>query len=201
MTYFTYDGPILIGQECCPEVHGCQWKRLLLVLSEEELRFDIANIAFAQGDVARVSDNYGHDLLGDKGEHYLHQWKDICEEGNYERVRRVLEQSMGKIEHMLTRYSAFVTHRDLSLDNVNQENRKEFVLELKVPNTFSDSNCWYLLRLINEYMTCRVLEDWASITLPEVMERWMNKRMEVEEDLKEARSNCGVHHTVQPTII
>ena len=60
---------------CCCE----DKKNVKLVFRREQLLYDIGNYAFVEGD-----------LLGDDAEHIAHQVKDIVEDGNVDRVTRVL---------------------------------------------------------------------------------------------------------------
>lgn len=181
--------------------HGNGVSRCLLLFEEEELKYEISNVAYASGDVARINDNYGHDLLGDKSEYYLHQWKDVCEDGNYERVKKTLGLAFGEVEQLLYRYTAQSNRRCSVIDNDDSHERVEYVVELKAPETMSYTTCEYLLRLIEEYAVNRVLEDWASIAFPEVMERWKLKAVETADKIKHARSYCGSAHRVKPSII
>lgn len=202
MKYEVYNGCQLLSTNafpaCCGSIPSV---RLLLIMSEGELKYDIANVAYAQGDVARVHDNYGHDLLGDNNDHYMHQWKDVCEEGNFDRVRRTILIAVGDIEQMLYKFTQFALNDHTSIDNMPKEKR-EYIIELRVPYTFSGTTAYYLLSLAHEYIIDTVLEDWAAIAYPEAVPTWTAKKAEIAEKIKTAATTTGVHrHKVTPSII
>lgn len=190
---------------CCSHNGICDAEgrlRVLFIFDKEELKYDIANIAYAQGDVARVNDNYGHDLLGDDREHLMHQWKDVCEDGNYDRVMRIEMLALSEVEQALYKYSAKAIRKDWSLDDL-MDTKQELLIELRVPYGFTDVTCWYLLRLIHEYIVDRVLADWASITYPEAEMRWMEKADITLAKIKEAKTmgKGGNAQYVKPSIL
>lgn len=175
---------------------------MLLMYSVDEIKYDIQNVAFAQGDVARVHDNYGHDLLGDRGENYMHQWKDVCEDGNWDRVKRMIDLALSDVEQMLYRFTATVLPMNgISLDNEQCCERKEYVLELKVTKEFSATSADYLLKLIHEYVIDSVLEDWASLTYPEAVTMWSAKKQETNRKILHASHYRMDRPMIKPSII
>lgn len=199
MRFETYDGRLKIADNHIP--FGLHPKyRLLLLFDEEELKYQISNVAYAQGDVARVHDKYGHDLLNNDAGHYVHQFKDVCEDGNIDRVHEIINMAISECEKFLYKYTNMHLHDNLSLYNVECP-KNEYCLEMFVPGTFSDTTCWLILRSVNEYIKARVLEDWASITFPEGASPWTAKRAEMEAQIRRCANMCGVSHQVRPSII
>ena len=148
-------------------------RRILFIYSSDELKFKISNIAFSQGDVARVHDNYGHDLLEGRSESYMHQWKDVCEDGNWERAKSLIKLSIGELEQILYKFTARkLPDAGISFDNDTSVEDNEYVIELKVSRTFSEGSAEYMMNLCEEFIVDSVLENWALITYPEAAQIW-----------------------------
>lgn len=175
--------------------------RVLFIFSDAELISDIGQTAFAQGDVARVMDNYGHDHLANDREHTMHQWLDITQGDNLIRVRKSINLAISKVEHILFRWAKYDGHRhNISLDNIPKE-KAEYVIELRVPDQFSDATADYLIKLIHEYIVDYVLYDWATLTYPEAAATWFQKMGDNEKEIRKCSHLSNVYHKVLPTII
>ena len=178
------------------------FKRVLFLYSADELKYSISNVAYAQGDVARVHDNYGHDILGDKGEAYMHQWKDVCEDGNWDRVKDVIDIAISDIEQMLYKFTATrLPMNGLSLDNLKKAEPVEYAIELRTSPQFSVTTADYLMKLIQEYIVDSVLEDWAFITYPEAAATWNAKKVETAKKISVTRGFSMSSKRVKPSMI
>ena len=60
------------------------------------------------------------------------------------------------------------------------------MIRLLVPDEYSKTTVRLIVRYIHEYMVCRVLADWMSITNPPAAENWKAKQDEALEGMKEA---------------
>lgn len=174
--------------------------RVLFMLSDKELVDDIGQTAFSQGDVARVMDNYGHDHLAVDREHAMHQWMEVTQGENLYRVRRVINLAISEVEHMLFKWAKYDSCCDVSKDN-RTELKSEYVIELRVPHSFTDTTASYLLRLIHDYVVDRVLYDWANLTYPEAATYWMQRYTEAEQNIRRCSHKCNEYHKIVPTII
>lgn len=207
-------------------------KTVKMTFKREELLYDIRNNAYVEGDVMQV-----------KTEHDRHQVQDIGEDGNIDRVTRVLDLAHAECEEALFPYtkenleqetemddtptyieptadaegtvekpvetpaegetdgetSGTVTEEDkpsvLSDDEAEDEFTDEtpkekptgdYVIRLLVPDEYSKTTVRLIVRYIHEYMVCRVLADWLSITNPPSAANWKAKQDEALEGMKEA---------------
>lgn len=132
-------------------------------LEREALLYDIANYAFVEGDIM-ATDNL----------HAQHQTQDIIAKGNIERVNRVLSLSHAECIEMLYPYSKKPLRSDYYLDNSDLA-PDYYEIEVKFPKGFSSTTADLLVRLVHEYMVCRVVADWMSITNPSSYETWQRK--------------------------
>lgn len=177
-----------------------EYKLLKLTLKLGELKYDIGNIAFAEGDVARVHDNYGHDILGDKGENYMHQFKDVCEEGNWDRVKRTIEVSKSELVQMLYAFTSTPLPDDVEETDVPKA-EDDITISAYVPKYFAAQSAEYLLKLAHEYIVDAVLEDWAFITYPEGAATWNAKKSDTRDKIVHMRSYSGEKRSVKPSLI
>ena len=141
-----------------------------LAFIRDELLYDIKNLCYVEADVKE----------GD--EHSKHQIFDVCEDGNIDRVTRVLDLTFDKSVELCYPYSKRevrpCTRRDDELDYED-----EYVMHLDVPRTFSETTVSLLEKYIHELLVYRVMEDWLGITNPKAAEKWKEKADNIENDI------------------
>lgn len=122
--------------------------------------YDIRNVAWVEGDVYAVEDS-----------HLRHQVQDIGEDGNVDRVTRVLDLSYSECVEILYPYTKRPVHGEVGVDNT-LDAQHVYLIELSLPSDYSVTTVMLLKKLIHEYMVSRVLADWLSITLPSRSSHW-----------------------------
>lgn len=141
-----------------------QTKPVTLTFKRQELIYDAANYSFVEGDIMKADD-----------EHARHQVSDIAQKGNIDRVTRVLNLAHAECVEMLFPY----THEEIAdkQDALNDvlTSPEEYNIVLHLPYTFSFTTVKLLQNLIHEYLVCRVLADWMSITNPSSEANWERK--------------------------
>lgn len=170
-------------------------KTVKLTFKREELLYDIRNNAYVEGDVMQA-----------KTEHDRHQVQDIGEDGNIDRVTRLLDLAHAECEEALFPYTKENVEQETEMDDtptfvepVEETPAEEFtneipdakptgdyVIRLLVPDEYSKTTVRLIVRYIHEYMVCRVLADWLSITNPPAAANWKAKQDEALEGMKEA---------------
>ena len=144
----------------------------VLRFSRRELLYDIRNCAWIEG--------HGMGDVGEDG-HGRHIIQDIGDEGNIDRVSRVLSLAVAQVREMLYVYtSRAVLHTDL--DNGLKE-PQTYGIVLGLPQGFSQTSLNLLEKLIHEYLVCRVLADWLSMTWPEKAQMWAVKAEQAREEI------------------
>lgn len=149
--------------------------KVVLVFKESELLYDISNLAFVEGDIMPTQD-----------EHDRHQVFDIAEDGNIDRVRRVLGLAHAECVELLYPYSRKCVGSSEYRDDVLTE-EDEYAIMMKVPADMSRTTIDLLEKQIHEYMICRVLVDWMSITNlknPVSAQNWKAKLEEAKEEIQ-----------------
>jgi hypothetical protein len=141
-----------------------QTKAVILVFKRKELLYDAENCSFVEGDIMKT-DN----------EHARHQVFDIAQKGNIDRVTRVLNTAHAECVEMLYPYTKEeMLDGQEALDDVLRQ-PETYEIRLTLPKTFSLTTLRMLKELIHEYLVCRVLADWMSITNPASEAKWEKK--------------------------
>ncbi len=147
-----------------------------LVFHREQLLYDIKNYAYIEGHV-----------WGEENQHAQHTLVEIGEEGNVDRVNRILAVVHAAAVEMLYPYTKVEP-----MDNERICDRmwtpKDYEIEMRVPISMSRTTLHLLSRLIHEFMVARVIHDWLSITHPEAARNWLEKALEAQEEINSIKN-------------
>lgn len=146
-------------------------KVVTLLFKREELLYDCKNGAFIEGDVMEVNT-----------EHDRHQVFDICEDGNVDRVTRVLDLAFAQCVELCYPYSKVPVANETILDDT-LEYREVYEMKLLVPTDFSYTTVELLRRLIHELLVYKVMADWMSLTKPSSKSNWQEKIENTEQEI------------------
>ncbi len=147
-------------------------KTVRLTFYRSELLYDCKNYAYVEGDVMKTDD-----------EHSRHQLMDICEDGNVDRVTRVLDLAIAQCVEACYPYTKLAVDEHTEMDDVLTETGA-YVVEMMVPDDFSVTTVTLIERMIHELLVCRVLADWLWIVNPDKAPVWDDKAKRAEESLK-----------------
>ncbi len=121
-------------------------------LSKEDILYDIANLGYIEGDV-----------VGEDAIHVKHVIQDICQEGNVDRVERILELVWLRCLDILSPVSA----PDEELD------RYEVLVAVKrIVLRRHSAAVRSIPALVRELMTATVLWEWLGISNARAAEKW-----------------------------
>ncbi len=134
-----------------------------LTFQRSELLYDIGNYAFVEGDIKEV-----------KSEHERHQIIDIAQDGNVDRVSRVLDLAYREAIEMLYPYTMEQATDDTTLSD-ELSAPESYDIRLTLPAQFSATTITYLSKLLHEYLVSRVMQDWMSITNASAEAHWKEK--------------------------
>lgn len=143
----------------------------VLGFKRDQLLYDIKNYAFIEGSVMDTESN-----------HNRHMVQDVGESGNVDRVTRVLNLAVAECRELLYPY----TKNDLHHTDLNDDLREPPVygIVLSVPTDFSQTTLYLLEHLIHEYLVCKSLSDWMSITNPAKEQTWKAKAEDAEHEIR-----------------
>jgi hypothetical protein len=152
-------------------------KAVSLVFKREQLLYDIGTYAFVEGDIMVVGD-----------EHERHQVMDVTQSGNIDIATRILNLAHSEVVEMLYPYTKEPVTPDESFDDELDE-PEEYMIDLRLPLTFSRTSVKYLRWLIHEYMVSRVLQEWMGLTNlanPQSKKNWEEKIESIKTKIKSA---------------
>ena len=133
-----------------------------LSFKRSELLYDIENYSFVEGDIMET-----------ENVHARHQTMDAGQEGNENRITRILNLAHWECVEMLYPYTKEQC-TNTTLDDT-LESPDTYSIKMKLPVVFSGTTLNLLKGLIHEYLVCRAMEDWMSITNPKSQENWRDK--------------------------
>lgn len=143
----------------------------VLGFKRDQLLYDIKNYAYIEGSVMETESN-----------HNRHMVQDVGEEGNVDRVTRVLNLTVAKCRELLYPYAKNELHRTELNDTLREP--KVYGIVLSVPADFSQTTLYLLENLIHEYLVCKALSDWLSITNPAKAQIWEAKAEDAESEIR-----------------
>lgn len=148
-----------------------------LTFKRAEILYDASNYSYIEGDVIRIQD-----------EHTAHMVFDITQDGNVDRVTRVLNLAHSECVEMLYPYTQTAipeTEEKQTLNDILTE-PDTYTIDLSLPDNFSPTTVNLLENLIHEYLVCRILADWLSITYPAKEINWEKKFTSLRTKIKSA---------------
>ena len=164
------------NRPCCCRKKNVRTKTVSLKFKRSELLYDCANLGYVHGDTMHTDD-----------EHDRHQVMDIVEDGNVDRVTRILNLVMSEVREALYPYTKVEAENGESrVDTLTEVD--EYTISMLVPDEFSSTTQTYLENLIHELLVDRVMADWCSITYPEKEGIWRTKADEVLHNINKAKN-------------
>lgn len=152
-------------------------KNVTLTFHREQLLYDIKNYAYIEGHV-----------WGEENQHARHTLVEIGEEGNVDRVNRILGTVHATAVEMLYPYT-----KQVPVDNEEICDRMwtpdDYKIIMAIPATMSRTTLHLLSKLIHEFMVARVIYDWLSITHPEAAHNWLEKAWEAQEEINSIKNS------------
>lgn len=155
---------------------------MTLTFYREQLLYDIKNLAYVEGDV-----------LPDEAQHSKHQVQDIGEDGNIDRVTRMLDLALARCRERLYPYTKVPVESGETLDDVLMD-YEIYTIDMLVPDDFSQTSTQYLEQLIHNLLVYLVLADWmsiANVANPGSAANWAAKAQDVEDEVKSALGRRG----------
>lgn len=145
----------------------------VLGFKRSQLLYDVRNYAYIEGHIM-PTDNL----------HAQHTVQDVGEDGNVDRVTRMLDLTVAQCRELLYPFtkSEIGNHE---LDDVLKE-QAAYGIVLSLPTDFSQTTLNLLEKLIHEYIVCYTVADWMSITNPAKADTWAAKAEDMESQIRVA---------------
>lgn len=161
--------------------YGKGKKTVLMTFYRKDLLYDIGNLGYITSDVMKTDD--AHDR---------HSISDVAEDGNVDRVTRVMDLAYRECADMLYAYTKTDVEDDRSLDDQFGET-DVYEMRLYVPSDFAEGTAVLLKDLIHEYIVQRTLYDWLSLTYRDRNESamWSLKAEDTRTKIMECMNTRG----------
>ncbi len=161
-------------------------KRLVvIILKREQLLYDIKNYCFIEGDI-----------MPEDTQHSRHMVQDVGEEGNVDRVIRILDLAHADVVERLYPFTQHEIHHPVVDDRLRE--KPVYGIFLNVPETYSQTTLNLLGGLIHELMVCIAIADWMSITNPPKEETWRRKVEATLTRINQVKSQTRDRSRIRP---
>lgn len=155
-------------------------KHVTLNFLRDQLLYDIGNLGYVEGHI-----------LPDDQEHARHVTSDIIEDGNVDRITRILDLVHAEAEELLYPYTK---RKTTCVDDRYDPliNRECYVIDMHVPDRFSSTTSRLLETLIHEWMVAAALADWLGITNERAAQKWKARAEEMRLSVMDVKGHHGV---------
>lgn len=170
----------------CGQSQDVEKRLVVVILKRDQLLYDIENNCFVEGHIM----GEGHDEI-------RHTVQDVGQEGNVNRVTRVLDLAHADIVERLYPFTQHEIYHPVVDDRLRE--KPVYGVFLNVPVTFSQTTLNLLGKLIHELLACTATADWLSITNPPKEDVWRRKvealikRINEIKDFRNRRSRIRPH--------
>ena len=169
--------------ECGREPTGKQV--VVIILKREQLLYDIKNYCYIEGDI-----------MPEDTQHSRHMVQDVGEEGNVDRVTRILDLAHADVVESLYPFTQLEIHHPVVDDRLRE--KPVYGIFLNVPESYSQTTLNLLGGLIHELMVCIAIADWMSITNPPKEETWKRKAEATLTRINQVKSQTRDRSRIRP---
>lgn len=152
-------------------------KTITMKFKRVELLRDLEQYGYIEGDVMKSD--------AEHLKHGKHQTQDIVQESGIDIVTRHLNLALASCREALYPYSKKPVEDGRVTDDTLTATT-EYVIELNVPEDFSETTQDFLEELIHNLLIYYVLYWWLSMTKPEGADKWLAAAEKAEEKIKGA---------------
>lgn len=156
---------------CCR--NSSKPKTVKLTFKRRQLLYDASNYSFVEADIMDAKD-----------EHARHQVADIAQSGNEDLATRIMNMAYWQCVEMLFPYTkrGMDSVPDVADDTLYTP--ESYVIEMSVPQEFSATTVMLLEHLIHDYIVCRVLSEWMSLTNRGSTAGWAEKCERIKTEIR-----------------
>lgn len=153
------------------EIGGVQ--TAIMSFKRESLLYDIENSAHIEGRV-----------LETENPRQRHDVQAVGDEGNVDRITRVLDLAIARCRELLYAYTKHEVHRRELTDRLKE--RPVYGIVLSLPAGFSQTTLNLISELVHEYMVCKGAAEWMSLTNPAKVAVWEKKADDALTEIRES---------------
>ena len=168
----------------------CNGHKVMIELLKSELVYDIKNTSytFADSISSGVSDL-----------HSIHQIYDVGEEGNRDKLARILDSAVEDCKELLYRFtkmemlgSGFDSNEWEECIGSPTNEEESYYLAMRMPNGFSKTSVHTMTVYIHDYIVNQCLYEWLMIVYPDGADRFWSLAEEKKQKIKDASNRSAV---------
>lgn len=167
----------------------------MVEMVKQELLYDIKNTAYIFGDSQKKADT---------DTHTLHNIFDVGEEGNRDKLARILDSAVEDCREMLFRF-AKDEMRGGGFDSNEWEecvgspcNEEEaYYLAMMMPSGFSSTTVHTMTVYIHDYIVNQSLYEWMVLVYPDGAEQFKLLAEEKRQKIKDASNRSANHARIR----
>lgn len=170
--------------------------KVMIELEKKELVYDIKNTAFAFADSCAKQK--------DIDAKQLKNVFDVSEEGNRDKLARILDSAVEDCREMLFRFTKVEMYCGGFDSNEWEEcigsptNEEEaYYLALRMPNGFSSTSVHTMTVYIHDYIVNQALYEWLMVVYTEGADRFWALAEEKKEKIKNASNRSAVRARIR----
>ena len=149
---------------------------MTLTFKRNELLYDIRNYTYIEGEAPQR--NKSDET---KESHDRHQIQAAGDDGNVDRVTRVLDLAFAQCVELCYPYTKAEIPDSMTMDDALQEGN--YIMQMQVPDSFSLTTVNLIEKSIHELLVCRVVSDWMSINKSDSYANWQAKADSAEQSV------------------
>ena len=146
-----------------------------LSFERKALLYDISNVCYVEADNMGDEPTLSHHVF------------DVAEEGNVDRVTRVMNLAFAEVTELLYPFSKSEVEKSSANNLLTAPSAYE--LQLSLPANFSSSSVQLLRHSIHEYIVCSAVSDWLGIVKPSSAPNWGAKVVLLKNTIRDCMHN------------
>lgn len=164
--------------------------KVMIELEKKELVYDIRNTAFA------FADSYASQKNMDAKQ--LKNVFDVSEEGNRDKLARILDSAVEDCREMLFRFTkvemycgGFDSNEWAECIGSPTNEEEAYYLALRMPNGFSKTSVHTMTVYIHDYIVNQCLYEWLMIVFPDGADRFWALAEDKKQKIKDASNRSA----------
>lgn len=164
--------------------------KVMIELLKKELVYDIKNTAYTYADSISSS-------VADP--HLIHNIYDVGEDGNREKLARILDSAIEDCRELLFRYTkmemlggGFDSNEWEECIGSPTNDEDAYYLAMRMPSGFSKTSVHTMMVYIHDYIVNQSLYEWLMIVYPDGADRFWSLAEEKKQKMKDASNRSAV---------
>lgn len=169
--------------------------KVMIELQKSELIYDIRNTSYTYADSIRS---------GVADSHLIHNIYDVAEDGNRDKLARILDSTIEDCREVLYRFtkmemlgSGFDSNEWEECIGSPTNEEESYYLALRMPNGFSSTSVHTMTVYIHDYIVNQSLYEWLMVVYPDGADRFWALAEEKKEKIKNASNRSAVRARIR----